>query len=289
MLQRTIGAIVARADSEIATVYHAENDAPEAHGAYPYPVRVQVLHGPLEAAVNAGAGQPITALCPRKLGRSANSLAALAALVLVGVGLTLFLGTTIPTASGTNIGDVDKILARMKNVHIVKRDRQARTIQEFWMARPSILVTKTMENCVLYDLADDRKRTLDLRTGARTSERLSADDRDEARQFMAGYLRRVVAEVAPDTKLHRAAGEIDSGADQALDVYEMPLSPRARNAPLRSRRLVYIDRATGRPQKMESYREKLGKDGWDLGTTTAFIYLTEQEMDESLQTLFPAR
>ena len=56
-LRRTIGAIVARGDSEIVTVYHAENDAEQALGAaegrYPYPVSVQVLHGPGDAAAAA--------------------------------------------------------------------------------------------------------------------------------------------------------------------------------------------------------------------------------------------
>jgi len=289
-LQRTIGAIVARANSEIVTVYHADNDAEKAEGEYPYPVSVQVLHSESEAAGNARAAQTAPATGLHKLGRSARPLATLAALVLVGVSLTSLLRTTSPTASGTNLGDVDRTLAKMKNVHIVTRDWEAQPIQEFWMARPSnILVSKTTENCVLYDLAHDRRRTLDLQTGVRTSERLSPIDRDGARQFMAGYLRRMVTEVVPDTKLRRAAGEIDSGAGPALDVYELPLSPRARNAPLRSRRLMYIDPATGLPQKMEFSRQKLRAEGWGLVTTTVFSYPTDQEMNESIQALFPAR
>ncbi len=286
-LQRTIGGIRARADSEVMTVYHAENDAEEAGGEYPYPVSVQVLHSESEAAGEALAARAALATGLRKLERSAKPVAAL---VLIGVALTLLLRTTTPTASGTNIGDVDKTLAKMKNVHIVTRDWEARPIQEFWMARQSnILVSKTTENCVLYDLAHDRRRTLDLQTGVRTSERLSPVDRDGARQFMAGYLRRMVTEVAPDTKLRPAAGEIDSGAGTAFDVYELPSSPRARNSPLRGRRLVYIARATGLPQRIEFSRQKPREDGRGLVTTTVFTYPTEQEMDKSIQALFPAK
>jgi hypothetical protein len=287
-LQRTIREIAARVDSEIVTVYHAENDAQEAGGEYAYPVSVQVLHSESEAAGDERPARAAPATGLYKLGRSAKPLAALAALVLVGVGLTSFLRTTTPTASGTNFGDVDKALAKMKNVRIVTRDWQAKPIQEFWIARPSsILVSKTGDNCVLYDLAHDRRRTLDLQTGARTSE-LSPIDCDGARQFMAGFLRRMVTEVAPDTKLHRAAGEIDRGG-QALDVYELPLSPRARNSPPRSRQLVYIDRTTGLPQRMESYHQEPGKDTGELVAAMDFTYPLDQEMSESIQALFPTQ
>jgi ketosteroid isomerase-like protein len=292
-LQRTLGAIVARADSEVVTVYHAEDDAEEAGGEYPYPVSVQVLHGESEAAWGARAARTALATGLRKLERSAKPLAALAAVVLVGVGLTSFLRTTTPTASGTNLGDVDRMLARMNNVHIVVTgDWESKPIQEYWIARKSrILLSVTGENYVLYDFAQDLRRTLDLQTDERTLERLRPDDvgAKRARQFMEGYLRRVVTEVTPDTKLYRADREIDSGAGQAFDVYELPLSPQARKSPPPTRWLVSIDRVTGLPHEMVSSRQMPGKDGRHLRTTTAFFYLTEQEMDESLQALFPAQ
>ncbi len=252
---------------------------------------MQVLHG--ASAVRRGnppwlpffiraatGGRPY-----RKLERSAQPLAAL---LLIGVALALLLRTTTPTASGTNAGDVDRILARMKNVLIVTRDRSDKPIQEFWIARQSgILVCKTQENCSLYDLPGGRKTTLELQTGSRTSARLSEEERDWARQIMAGYLRRVVAEVSEEVRLRPAGGEM-SGGDRGLDVYELPLSPQARRAPLLSRRLVFIDRATGRPQELVSYRQKPGKNGWDLTARTTFSYPSQQEMDEIIRTLFPA-
>jgi hypothetical protein len=287
MLQRTLGAIVARADSEVVTVYHADNDVAELESAYPYPVRVQVLHNDSEAAGDARKVRTALAIGLRKLERSAKPLAAL---VLIGVALIMLLRTTTPTASGTNLGDVDKTLAKMKNVHIVTREWPAGVAQESWIARPSnILVRKTGDNCVLYDLARDLRRTLNLRTGVRTSERLSPNDpgREGARQFMASCLRDLVAEVSSDASLRPAEGERASGADKGLDVYEVRL-PQTRNSPPPSRRLVYIDRATGRPQRMESYRPVPGADPEDATTIMIFEYPTGPEMDEILQTLFPA-
>jgi hypothetical protein len=97
-----------------------------------------------------------------------------------------------------------------------------------------------------------------------------------------------VTEVAPDAELHRAGDQVDSGTGQALDVYELPSSQRAEDAPVRSYRLVYIDRASGRPQKMELYRHKPGEDRGEPLITTIFTYPTDQEMNSALQSFFPA-
>ncbi|MCL5282972.1 MAG: hypothetical protein M1376_24065 [Planctomycetes bacterium] len=301
-LQRTIGAIVTRGDSEVVTVYHAEKDAEVTGSEYPYPVSVQVLHSESKAVGDAHTPRTALATGLRKVGRAAKPLAAL---VLLGVTLTTLLRTTTPTASGTNLGDVDKTLAKMKHVYVVACDWQARPTEEFWIARSKILVHKTGENCVLYDLAHDRRRTLNLQTGACTSEQLSPDDGglDGARRFMEGFLRRMVTQATPDTRLRPAEGQMPSGIDKGLDVYELRSAPQERNSsldsialaatgaksPPASRWLVCIDPTWGLPRMIVSQRQTLGKDGWDpmKTTTTAFSYLTEQEMEESLQKLFP--
>ncbi len=259
-LQRTIGAIVARADSEVVTVYHAENDAKEAQGEYPYPVSVQVLHRASEATGEARGVRAALVTGLRKLERSAKPLAAL---VLVGVALTMLLRMTTPTASGTNLGDVYKLLARTRNLHIVKSDRRAGVIEESWIAGQSkILVRKTKEYCVRDDLALNRKRILNLQTGVYTSERLSPDEygAQRARQFMAGCLKDLLEGISSDTRLRLDEDEMSSSADKGLDVYELRVPPPARKSSPPSRRLMYIDRATGRPQKMEYYRQVPGAE-----------------------------
>jgi hypothetical protein len=292
-LQRTIDGIVARANSEIVTVYHAENDAghagPDAEGGYPYPVNVQVLHGPSDAAVEGQTDRAAPAAGLRGLRRSARPLAALVALVLIVAGLASILRTTGSTVVGTNLGDVDKTLAGVKNIRIVVRDQNAGVTQEFWIARRSnSLVTKTGEDYVLYDLGHDRIRTLASQTAPRVSAQLSGLDPGKARRLMANCLRDLMTGVSPDTELRRAAGEIDGGVPEGLDVYELPSSPQAGDSPLRSFRLVYIDRATRLPQKMELYRYKRGEDRGDPVTTTIFTYPTGQEMDSAINALFPA-
>jgi hypothetical protein len=60
--------------------------------------------------------------------------------------------------------------------------------------------------------------------------------------------------------------------------------------PLHNRWRIYLDPATGLPQKVEFYREVAlrGQMYWDLSTTTVFAYPTEQEMDRDLKAMFPA-
>ena len=291
-LDRTIGEIVARANSEIVTVYRADNDAegafPEAEGGYPYPVSVQVLRRPSDATMEAHAA-PAAGLCA--LRRSAKPLAALAALVFVVIVPAWLLRTTGSTASGTDVSDVDKALAGVKNVHIVTRDREDRLVQEFRIARGSrVLVDTTANRCVLYDLAHNRQRTIESQTGpgASTPTRLSKVEAEEVRQLMASCVRHVLTGISPDTKLRPATGEIDGGVQKGLDVYELPSSSRARTSPVRDRWLVYLDPATGLPQRMEFYRQRLGQDRGDPVTTTIFTYPTEQEMDAAIEALFPA-
>ncbi len=296
-LRRTIDEIVVRADSEVVTVYHAENDAEaafsKAEGEYPYSVSVEVLHRESQAARDAPATCTTSSSDLRGLRRSAKPLATLAAVVLVMIALATLLRMTAPTATATNIGDVDNTLAGAENIHIVVRHRQAGIVQEYWIAhRSNILVkrtvTATAESYVLYDLGHNRERTFTPQSGPGASERVEKIDLDWARSFMASCLRDLLKGISADAKLRPAEGQISSEADKSLDVYELPLSPRAANSPVRDRRLVYLYRATGLPQRMEFYRQVPGADPEDPTTTTIFTYPTEPEMDGVIQTLFPA-
>ena len=203
--------------------------------------------------------------------------------------LAALLRTTGSTASGISVGEVDKRLAGAMNVHIVARHRDAGIVQQFWIAgRSNVMVEWTTKECVLYDLAHDRLRTRASQTGPAVSGKLRKPERDRARRYMASCLRNLVTGVSPDARLRRARGEIDSGVPEGRDVYDLPSPSQAEDSPLRDSRLVYIDRATGLPQRMELYRQARGQDRGDPMTTTIFTYPTDQEMDLALAALFPA-
>ena len=312
-LHRAIWAILERTDSETTTVYHAQRDGAdspeEAGNLYPYPIDVQVLHG--ASGCGAGPGtrrrhstfssgpedSPVgpppeeKAECPlfpaRHLARAAVVAVAVAALLM-------FRWVNAPTASGTDVGDLLKTLAKVRSIHVLTMDRNDKPIREFWVAyRSNRLVTRTAERCVLYDLDRGRTRTIEPAAGVSPPVKLSKTEYDGARRLMANCLRDVMARVSPDAKLHPPTGDLGGQTVENLDVYETTWLSRTGSLPLHSGWRVYIDPARGLPQKTEFYRERpgatRGATHWGLVTTTVFTYPTEQEMDRDIETLFPAR
>jgi hypothetical protein len=187
------------------------------------------------------------------------------------------------------VADVDKIVAQVKNVRTVSLYGDATLVGESWIARDAqMLLNQTKDGWILYDLGHNRKTTLELKTGARASAKLSPEERKNISQLMANCVRDVLAGVAPDAQLQRAAGQMDRDAGQGFAVYEVPVSSRAGNARVRDYWLVYLDPATRRPQRTELYRQKIDAERGDPLTTTIFTYPTGPETDEAIRTLFPA-
>jgi hypothetical protein len=293
-LHRTIYGIMERADSETTTVYHAGNDAEDVHGQTGdrcrYPVSVHVLHGESGSAADRSDSPAARTTPARGFGRSAGSLARVAVIAVAAVGLALLLRMTAPTASGTNVGDLLKVLEKAQNIHVVTTDQSAKPIQEFWIARRSNrLVNRTTQECTLYDLGHDRKRTIEPQTGAIVSVKPSRIERHWARKVMASCLGDVLERVALNTELHYPTDGVGSGGLEGFDLYELVLPRHTGNSLLRTRWWAYIDPVTGLPQQTEIYRQRPPEYRWGLVTTTAFTYPTEQEMDNSIQALFPAQ
>jgi hypothetical protein len=290
-LHRTIYGVVEREDSDTTTVYHAL-DAAAARGPagddYRYPVSVQVSLG-AAGSVSAPNGVPGARATGRRRHRvSGGSLARIGACLVVLFGLALLLRTTAPTASGTNLGDMLRTLEQAPNIHVVTKYRSGTTTQEYWIARrANRLVHRLTEGLVLIDLNDDHKRTIDARTGALVSARLSKIERDWARQIMAGCLENVLERISPDARLHHPAGAVAPGDGEGVEVYELILPRQTENPRLRTRWWVYIDPATGLPQRTEVHRKGSLQGPWNLVTATSFTYLTDEEMDNSLRALFP--
>lgn len=304
-LRRTIHEILERADSDTTTVYHAQSDAEVEAGrtadTHPYPIEVQVLHGAAGTADDASNPEMAWAACAPEIGPSAGSpqarkrgashreLLARAAVIAVALtALPAFWWISTPTASGTNVGDVVKALAKVQSIRIVKTSRNAE--QESLIARRSnTLVTRTKRECVVYDLERRRMRTVEPGGGIGPPIKLNRDQYYRASDFVANCLRDVLSRVSPDAKLHPSAGELGTETGEDLDIYEMTWAARAGSLSVRNGWKVYIDPATGLPQRTEFYRKGPGATQWELLTTTVFTYPTDQEMDRSIQAFFPAR
>ena len=306
-LHHTIHGILERADSDTTTVYHAQSDAEGDGGQtadrHRYPIEVQVLHSEFGSDADRDDSAADRVACTHEIGRSAGSpeaprrntwrLGRLTMPVFVAVVLaalpTLWWIST-PTASGTDVNDMLKSLARVQSIQVVTTNPNAGLVQEFLIARRSnTLVTRTKLERVLYDLDHRCKRTVEPGGGISRPMRLSDTEYDKAKELMANCLPNIMARVSPDAKLHPSADDLGTKSVGDLDVYYgTSLVSHTRNSSLRNEWRVYVDPAMGLPKRMELYQERSGETQWDLVGTTEFTYLTEQKMDDSIQALFPA-
>ena len=293
ILQRTLAGMIQRDDSETATIYCLENDAENAQGQagdpFQYPVSVQVLQGGSGSAADPSDAPTVQRVGPRKLGSfSAGRLARVAAIAVASIALALLLRTTVLTASGTLAGDVLKAFAKAENVRVVVTNPMAGVVEEFWLARRSgRLVHKTARECVLFDLAHNRKRLIEPPAGTSVTARLDAAEHNRVRAIVATGLVEALERLSPDTKLDQPTDDTSAGTGENLDVYEIP--PLSATSPLSRRYLAYIDPATRLPQRTELYQQRPRQSQWYLVTTTVFTYPTDQETNEAIQALFPAQ
>jgi hypothetical protein len=306
-LHHTIHQMLERADSDTTTVYHAQSDAEAADsrtaGTRPYPIEVQVLYGESGGAAEPGDLEMAGAPCAPELGPSAGAfqghrhgpshwelLARAAVVALALAALPAFWWIHPSTASGTDVNDVIKALAKVQSIRVVKTDHNAGPVQEFLIARRSnMLAMKTKQQCVVYDFERRHVRTVGPKGEIGPPTKLSRAQYDWANNFMANCLRDVLARVSPDAKLHRSAGELGTETGENLDVYEATWAARAGDSSQHNGWRIYIDPATALPQRTEFYRKKPGDTQWELITTTVFTYPTDPEMDRSIQALFPAK
>lgn len=295
-LQRRIEAIRKRADAEVATVYHAEGDAGDS---YPYLIAVEILPGEQRGdAPVSSASEDVPAGRSKTRKRKyplppAGSLAKAAIVVLALAASLGFRWIHAPVASGTNVGDLLKAVAKVPGIHIRKLHRGAEPpTQELWIAYGSNrLVDKTTEHRILYDLSQGRMWTIELEPGVSRPARMSRREHDYARQIMVNAVRNVMEHVSPNTKLRPPTDDAGLQTAERLAVYEVTRTAAGTApVPLHNRWRVYLDPATELPQKIEFYRESRmsGQTYWDLVTTTEFAYPTEQEMDRDIKAMFPA-
>jgi hypothetical protein len=149
--------------------------------------------------------------------------------------------------------------------------------------------TKTKRECVVYDLERRRMRTVGPEGQISPPTKLSRTEYYRASDFMANCLRDILSRVSPDAKLHASAGELGTETGEDLDIYETTWAARAGDLSLRNGWRIYVDPATGLPQRTEFYRKRSGDAQWELLTTTVVTYPTDQEMDRSIEALFPAK
>jgi len=288
-LHRTVYGIAERPDSGIVTVYDAVEGVRvvgEASGDGSY-------CDPSGAPVGSGRKSPAAAAATLRCGCIGLDRRSFVKIALAAVGvsvLSTFFFKNAPTASGTNVGAVLQALEQAPNLHIISLGRHSpEPVQETWVARDlNVLILKTRDRHVLYDLKGGRKIMMDPNLGAGAPTRLSEEEYQGSRSLVAGCVGGLLATVSRSAELHPVARA--PGEPEGLIVYELTAETHGYRGPALPCRLrVSIDPATGLPQKIEFYLREPHTDAWQLQSARGFEYLTEQAMKDVLEALEPKK
>ena len=94
----------------------------------------------------------------------------------------------------------------------------------------------------------------------------------------------------PEAEVRQLPDEEDTESGTTLTVYEVIWARGAYGTPSLPRRWkIFIDAATGLPQRFESSHQDPMDDTWWHETTTVFDYLTQRQMEQVIATMFPPK
>jgi hypothetical protein len=287
-LHRVIYGIAERADSGVATVYATKEavllPAGKSHDPYAaYPINVSAVGGRIRS--------------PGRRSRRTSSLAALlrqtirvrglrrfipaTALIVVAALLVGLYALSSRSASGLNIGQLNRAVSERPNVHISITWRFASGLQaraDDWISSSELVISQEREGqqSLIYDTEDRLKITA---SWDRSQVQKAAMTGNEYRRAMDAFQRKLSfgsAALSEKAELRPQTGSADGNSPE-LDVYEI-VSPRTveNGESMPSRTLVYIERATNLLKRMEVSQEN--PDETRSQETILYEYPTDQEI-----------
>lgn len=290
-LHCTVFGVLERADSGVATVYDLEDRAESAGGASP----AQGQHrrsewGPGRSGSATALGMRVgPAVATLRFRANATIVLAAAAVVVLGI---LFFSST-PTASGTNVGEILKAIDQAANVHITKLGRAGpdEPIQEIWAARRlDKLVTKTGRQRVLYDVNGGWKTTVTSDPETVTSARMDQREREGARTFLITHAPLGLGNLPPNAEVRQVASDAPDESGDGLTLYEISWSKRMPgDLIVHYRWNIFVDPTTQLPQRIELFEMHSSEAVWERPHITLFEYLSEREMQDTIEAMFPPK
>ncbi len=171
-LHETIYGICERADSDVATIYRIDETAkaqileqPDAPYAG-FPIRVEVRkQAEADAETEAESLSPVVdfgAVLRQKASRvNLRPLFKTGAVAAAVILMAAVLFQNIPTAKAVTLGKIYEAVEKIRNIHITNfTPPNKKPTQELWISKTlNIYVTKTAEQCVLWDIANRTRKT----------------------------------------------------------------------------------------------------------------------------------
>lgn len=297
-LHRTIYGIAERADSGVSTVYTTGGEAGRSggHAQGPYgdhPVHVEVVHREPEPAptrLRSLVGIS-TVLGRRAAGLRSRPILGVGLLSAAMVSLAILLAFGIRPASGVKMQELASNVKHIDNLHVRRYNAdQTRLLQEMWIAHGlGLVVLRDARGDVLYDVNRLEKVIRHPDGGGRIERAAMTRDEQEGLGLVVDTVLGFLLNGAPsDRQLQPVAPDAVENAGQGTSVYELPWDTQSSSGlAVHNRRRVFLNPATGLPEKIKSFRLMPDDGQWRELTVQLFEYPTAQEVEAATQDIFP--
>ncbi len=290
--------IAEQIESEVVTTYYIDESAKaktpvESNDLYAgFPIRVEMTNreGKVETeettatvSFSAALKQKVSV---KKLKPLLKTAIPVAAVILIGFALLL----NIPTAKAVTIDEIYKAIEKVKNVYIAKfAPDKAGPIQEKWASRAlNIYMTKTAEQCVLWDITDGVTKIKHLDTEAVETARLSTENIVNVEGKISGSLGLTPfydVKAIPEEAVWSRVNEDDLEAvTQGTEVYDLVWAEKIYegNSILRKLRF-FVDPETILPQRVSFYQKLNTDNEYILKSEKVVEYLNDNEMRKVIE------
>lgn len=297
-IHSTISQIAERPDSDVATIYTAQDPnevagadiQPTPYGAYP--IDVHVVHSRKPSGDDATI---VTRLKRRIAQTTARPIARVAFLAAAMIPLAVLFIISLPAASALSIRQVDHAVARAKTVHVSMLGNDDKVMLQWWIARDKGLVIwepgfGQAQAPKIYDLKRGQVTTVPWESAPLEYRNLDRSERQAVERSMRVHLESSALEdsVPRDAEMTRRSEDPETG-HTGLDVYELTWDrPSGTGASSPRKLTLYIDPVTKLPKRREFFTWVPGLEEWHV-QKVLYEYPDEETIEARRQELLSAR
>jgi len=291
-LHDTLYEITEQAESEVVTIYHIEESAKaqvvgesdDPYADFPISVEIAGREDKVDAEQTMTTVDFTTALKRKVSAMNLKPLlkAGIAVAAVMLIGLALLFNT--PAAKAVTIEQIYKAIEKVRNVYISSfvPDKTEPT-QELWASRVSnVYMIKTKSQWVLWDIANDLRKSKDSHAGVTETAQLTEDEIAGIEQKISGSLGIMpfydIFEIPPGAEWHRVDDEILEVAE-GIEVYDLTwIEKKYGGSVIFQKWRVFVDSRTKLPRRTEFYEKLPAGTKYDLKSVKEVGYRSDSEI-----------
>ncbi|MCK4751840.1 MAG: hypothetical protein KAS75_00235 [Planctomycetes bacterium] len=211
--------------------------------------------------------------------------AAVAAVIIL---VAVFMLNT-PVVRAVDLGQIYKALEQIKNVYFTTFvSGSSESTQEVWISQAlNVKIFKNKSQSVLWDFANNFRKTKDLNTNSIIVTELSNDILTKIKKTMEvpwGLLPfEDISAVPEDAKWQKVTGENIDSTIVNTEIYDLTWVEKKLGGSLfYNKWRGYIDTETKLPMRVEQWRKRTGEEEYELLTITKIAYLNSLEIQTTI-------